>query len=190
LGVEELENSIRDPNYLGGIVVSGVADVKEVYEQIAEGNSPGMLVFLAYGVQTLYPGFQPNEILTQKALFLYHQIENACATTSADSVGPVNKALKPNWENNNFIQEFFARNTVGRKPIYGPLLIISGDAGPVAKKAVTEQAIARICKQGNTVQFHKYQSPDFARVLGDSVRDQLTWIQARFAGLPASGKCE
>jgi hypothetical protein len=55
---------------------------------------------------------------------------------------------------------------------------------------MTAQAIARMCQQSDTVQFHKYPNPDFAGLLGDSVRDQLTWIQARFAGLPASGKCE
>ena len=190
LGVAELEGGIRDPNYLGSIAVSGVADVKEIYEQIAKGNSPDIIVFLAYGVQTLYPSFQVNEILTPKALVLYHQIENACATPSLDSEVPARMVLKPNWENNNFIQQFFARNTVGRKPAYGPLLIISSDVGPVVSRTMTAQAIARMCQQSDTVQFHKYQNPDFAGLLGDSVRDQLTWIQARFAGLPASGKCE
>jgi hypothetical protein len=189
LGVAELESRIRDPNYLGSIAVSGIADVQDIYKQITQGNSPDMLLFLAHGVQTLYPGFQVNEMLTGKALVLYHQIENACATTSGSDVPP-NQLLKPGWENNNFIQQFFARNTVGRKPIYGPLLIISSDAGPAVNKTVMAQAIARVCKQSDKVQFHKYQGSDFGRVLGDSVSDQLTWIQARFSGRPAAGNCQ
>jgi hypothetical protein len=189
LGVAELEGEIRDPHYLGSITVLGVADVKEISEQIAEGNWPGKLVFLAYGVQTLYPGFQVNEMLAQKALILYHQVENACTTTSANSEVPANVVLKPNWENNNFIQQFFARNTVGRRPAYGPLLIISSDAGPVVGRTMTARVVARMCKQRDVVQFHKYQSSESARVLGDSVQDQLTWIQARFAGRPASNNC-
>jgi hypothetical protein len=189
LGVAELERDIRDPNYLGSIAVSGIADAKELYEQIAKGNSSGQFVFLAYGVQTLYPRFQVNEVLTEKALALYRQIENTCAVTSTDSEVPANQMLKPNWEDNGFMQQFFARNTVGQKPTYGPLLIISSDAHPVVRAGLTARAVARMCKQRDAVQFHKYRSAEFTRVLGDSVRDQLTWIQARFAGQPASDNC-
>ena len=87
------------------------------------------------------------------------------------------------------MQQFFARNTVGQKPTYGPLLIISSDADPVVRTGLTARAVTRMCKQRDAVQFHKYQSAEFARVLGDSVRDQLTWIQASFAGRPATGNC-
>jgi hypothetical protein len=97
---------------LGSIAVSGIADGKEQYEQIAK-DSPGQYVFLAYAVQTLYPRFQVNEGLTEKALSRYRQIENACAVTSTDSEIPTNQMLKPNWEDNGFVHQFFARNTVG-----------------------------------------------------------------------------
>jgi acetyl esterase/lipase len=188
LGVAELERDIRDPYYLGSIAVSGVADAKDLYKQIANGNSPGQFVFLVYGIQTLYPRFQLNKVLTEKALALYHQIENACTVTS-DSEVPANQTLKPGWEDNCFVQQFFAGNTIGQKPTYGPLLIISSDADPVVRTGMTAQTVARMCKQRDTVQFHKYQSAEFGRVLGDSIRNQLTWIEARFAGRPASSNC-
>jgi alpha-beta hydrolase superfamily lysophospholipase len=73
LGVAELERDIRDPNYLGSIAVSGIADGKELYEEIAK-DSPGQFVFLAYGVQTLYPRFQVNQVHFQ--------------TTPGASIGP------------------------------------------------------------------------------------------------------
>ena len=167
LGVAELEGGIRDPNYLGSIAVSGVADVKEIYEQIAKGNSPDIVVFLAYGVQTLYPRFQVNGILTQKALASVPPDRECMRHPILQTLKVrLSMVLRPNWENNNFIQQFFARNTVGRKPAYGPLLIISSDAGPVVSRTMTAQAIARMCKQGDTVQFHKYQNPDFAGCAG------------------------
>ena len=87
------------------------------------------------------------------------------------------------------MQQFFARNTIGRKPAYRPLLMISSAADPAVRTGMTAQAVARMCKQRDMVQFHEYQSSEFASVLGDSVRDQLTWIQARFAGRPASSNC-
>jgi len=39
------------------------------------------------------------------------------------------------------------------------------------------------------MQFHEYQNSEFAGVLGESVRDQHTWIQARFEGQPAPSNC-
>ena len=87
------------------------------------------------------------------------------------------------------MRQFFARNTVGQKPAYGPLLIISGYADPVMT-GMTLRVVTRMCIQRDNLQFHRYQDSDFGAVLGDSVRDQLTWIQARFAGRPASSNCD
>ncbi len=189
LAAAGLESDIRDPDYLGSIAVAGIADAREFYEQIAKTNSPEALLFLAYGVQTLYPEFQANHMLTRDALAVYRQMENGCGATASGSGIPVNRVLRPDWENNYFLQQFFARNTVGQKPAYGPLLIIGSYADPAVRTGMTLRAVTRMCEQGDTVQFHQYQGSDFGTVLGDSVRDQLTWIQARFEGRPASGNC-
>ena len=189
LAVAQLEHDIQDADYLGSIAVSGVADARDFYEQIAKGDSPGQLLFLAYGVQTLYPRFQVNQVLTEKALPMYHEIENACAVTSGESEGAAAHMLNPDWEDNAFVQQFFDRNVVGRKPSHEPLLIISSSADPAVSTGMTARAVARMCKQRDMVQFHQYQSSEVARALGDSVRDQLTWIQARFAGRPPSSNC-
>ncbi len=189
LAVAQLEHDTQDTDYLGSIAVSGVADARDFYEQIAKGDSPGQLLFLAYGVQTLYPTFQVNQVLTEKALAMYQQIENACAVTSEESEGATVHMLKPDWEDNAFVQQFFDRNVVGRKPSQEPLLIISSSSDPAVSTGMTAQAVARMCKQRDMVQFHQYQSSEVARTLGDSVRDQLTWIQARFAGRPPSSNC-
>jgi len=186
LAVAELESDIRDPDYLGSIAVSGIADAKEVDEQAARANSPEPLI-LAYGVQTLYPPFQVNQILTKEALVPYRQIESGCAPALSS---PAHQMLRPGWEDNYFVRQFFARNTVGQKPAYGPLLIVSGYTGPAVSTGMTRRVLARMCKQGDKLQFHQYQGSDFAAVLGDSVRDQLTWIQARFAGRPAPSNCD
>ena len=187
LAVAELESDIRDPDYLGSIAVSGIADAKEFYEQVAKANSPEPLLFLAYGVQTLYPPFQVDQILTKDAFAPYRRIEGDCAAAVSS---PVHQMLRPGWEDNYFVRQFFARNTVGQKPAYGPLLIVSSYADPAMRTGMTRRIVTRMCKQRDKLQFHQYQGSDFAGVLGDSVRDQLTWIQARFAGRPASSNCD
>ena len=102
------------------------------------------------------------------------------------TAGPM---LKPDWEENGFVRQFLARNTIGRKPAYRPLLLIGSDSDPAISSGVTARIVARMCSQGDVVLFHQYRNSDSASLLGDSVRDQLTWIQARFVGRPASSNC-
>ncbi len=187
LAVAGLESDRRDSDYLGSIAISGIADAEEFYVQAAKGNSPGQLVVLAYEVHTLYPLFQANEMLTEKALALYPQVEKTCAVGSRETTAA--QWMKPGWQGIGAVQQFFARNRIGQKPVHRPVLIVSSSADPAVRMGMTARAVARLCKQGDVVQFHEYQRSEFAGVLGDSVRDQLTWIQARFAGRPAPNNC-
>ncbi len=188
-GLAELENEIHDTNYLGGIAISGVAEVKDVYERFAQGPSHEMLVFLAYGIKTVYPQFQVGAMLTQKALPLYRQAEEACGNAGGRAEVSAAEMLKPNWEDDQYVKQYFARNTLGQKPAYGPLLVISGEADPVSPTTMTAPVIARMCKQGGRVEFETYPDPDPGRVTGNSVTAQIAWIRARFAGGPAPMNC-
>jgi hypothetical protein len=184
----ELENEIRDANYLGGIAISGVVETKDFYQALAKGPSHGTLAFLAYGIKTIYPQFQVSDMLTEKALSLYNQIEQDCANAArGPEVSPA-EMLKPNWEENKYVTQYFARNTLGQKPAYGPLLVISGEAAPTLP-TTTPQVITRMCKQGDRVQFEKYSDPDPGLLAGTSVMAQITWIRARFAGGAAPANC-
>ena len=97
--------------------------------------------------------------------------------------------LKRNWKNNKFVEEFFSRNMLGQKPAYGPLLVISDDGDPAVPLAMTSQVVTRMCKQGDRVQFDKFSDPQPGLVVGDSVRDQMAWIEARFAGRHPLNNC-
>ena len=97
--------------------------------------------------------------------------------------------LKPGWENNPWVKEFFTRNTPGRKPVHGPLLLISGEADPEVPSALTATVVAQLCKQKDRVLFVKYPGLDASAVLKESVSEQISWIRARFAGLPAPSDC-
>src|SRR6266851_3287996 len=62
------ESEVRDPNHLGSIATSGVADARDAYERFAEGSSNRMLLVLASTVKALYPEFQVSDMLQEKAL--------------------------------------------------------------------------------------------------------------------------
>jgi pimeloyl-ACP methyl ester carboxylesterase len=187
-GVAEAGSGVGDPNYLGAIAISGVAEAQEIFEHLAQGPSHRMLVFLALGIKTVFPEFRVEEMLTGKAIPLYQRISHACEASLWPELA-ANEMLKPGWENNRYVKEFFTRNTLGRKPVHGPMLLISGEADPEVPSALTATVVARLCKQKDRVLFVKYPGLNESAVIGDSVSEQISWIRARFAGLPAPSNC-
>jgi hypothetical protein len=189
LAVAEKENEIRDRGYLGGVVFSGIAGTREMYEHSIQGSSGRMLTFLAYGIKTVYPQFQLTDMLTEKGVALYHDIEQMCSLTTAVPELSAAEVVKPAWENNAFVRQYFARNTPGQTRAYGPILVISDDADQGIPATMTAQEIARMCKQGDSVRWDRYPDLEPGRAIGDSVRDQIAWIEARFAGRQTPTNC-
>jgi hypothetical protein len=187
VAVGEKENEVRDPDYLGGIAISDMASAKEIYEPATVGSSSLMLTSLAYGIKTVYPQFQVSDMLTEKALALYHEIGEACGQATVPQLSGI-KTVKPGWESNAFVRQYFDRNDPGQTKAYGPILVISGHTDP-SKLAAATQAIGRMCKQGTRVQWERYPDLDPGSVIGESVRDQIGWIEGRFAGRPSPTNC-
>jgi hypothetical protein len=188
-GVAEKENEVRDPNYLGGIAISVLASVRESYEHSVNGSSSAMLPSLAYGVKTVYPQFQVTDILTVKALPLYNQLEQTCSQERTTPELSLAEIVKPGWETNPFVRKYFDRNEIGQTRAYSPIFVITGDADPAIPPTTRAQAFARMCKQGDRVQWERYPGLDSGRVIGESVRDQIGWIEARFAGRASPTNC-
>src|ERR1700686_2992857 len=126
------ESEVRDPNYLGSVATSGVADAQEAYQRFAQGSSNRMLLVLASTVKALYPEFQLSDMLKDTALPAYQRVAQTCGGETEPEF--TNGMLKPGWDSNRFVKEFFRRNTPGQKAAHGPLLVISGE-GEVALPA-------------------------------------------------------
>jgi pimeloyl-ACP methyl ester carboxylesterase len=187
VAVAEKENEVRDSNYLGGIAISDIAGGKEIYEPATAGTSSQILTSLAYGIKTVYPQFQVSDMLTEKGLALYHDTGETCGQATVPQL-PGKEAVKPGWDSNGFVRQYFGRNDPGQTKAYGPILVISGHADP-SKLAAATQAIGRMCKQGAGVQWERYPDLDPGSVIGESVRDQIGWIEGRFGGRPSPSNC-
>ena len=181
------ESEVRDPNYLGSVATSGLADAQEAYRHFAQGSSNRMLLVLAATVKALYPEFQVSDMLTDKALPAYQRVGQSCGGETEPQF--TNAMLKPDWENNRFVKEFFSRNTPGQKPARSPLLVISGEVDPAIPSDMSEKTVARMCKQGDRILFLKYPDADASGVMGSSMADQISWIKARIAGYVAPSNC-
>ena len=171
------------------MAISGLDDFEDRYQHSGAHAFPEMPLFLAYGIKTVYPEFEIKDILTDKALGLYAGVEQACGEPRGESKLSPAEMLKPNWENNKFVKLYFARSSLGQKPVEGPLLVISSELDSALPIQRTAEVITRMCSQGDRVQFERYPQSDTGHVFGDSVRDQISWLQARFSGRPASSNC-
>ena len=189
LNAAELESQIQDPKYLGSIALSGVVDSKNLLGQHSAQESSLHPIFLAYGIKTVFPQFEVNDILPEKALPLFRQAETSCTIGSGAAHTSSSPLLKPSWQQNEFVKKFVERNTLGSRRAAGPLLVLASQTDPETPIAFTTEAVGRLCKQGDQVQFYRYQNPDARAAIGDSVRDQIGWIQARFAGRAAPSNC-
>ena len=189
VAVAEKETEIRDPGYLGSIAISGLANARDIFGHSTPGSSDLMLTSLAYGIKTVYPRFRVTDMLTEKALALYHHIEQTCWEAGAMAELSPADTVKPSWDDNQFVRQYFVRNTLAQTRAYAPMMVISGAAGPAIPAMMTVPAIALMCKQGDRIQWQQIASPDAGQVIGDSVRDQIAWIEQRFAGRPAATNC-
>jgi hypothetical protein len=182
IAVAEWEFQAKDPNYLGAIAMSGLEDLQERYQR----PDQSALLLLAYGVKTVFPPFNLRDILTDKGQAVLMKLEAACTEAQADPKLRDSELVKGDWRNNSAVQQYFARNQPGEKTAYRPILAIAGEPDP---GGATAKVIARMCGQGDQVQFERYEIADPGSVIGDSVRSQIAWMQDRFAGRPAPNNC-
>ncbi len=187
LAVAEKESQIPDPAYLGSIAISGLASPQEMFGNTALGLTSFTLASLAYGIKTIYPEFQPGDILTEKGVALYREIGQICWEAEASAVPSPAETVKPGWTDNPFVRQYFARSSVAQARTHAPLLLITGDDDPLAP--VAAQTVAALCKQGDLIDWQHYPGVETGVVIGDSVREQISWIEARFAGRSAPTTC-
>jgi pimeloyl-ACP methyl ester carboxylesterase len=188
LKLAELPES-SDPNFLGSIAISGVADTKDFYENLAQQPPNGILSALAYGIKTVYPEFNLGNMLTARGVVPLARIDSSCTVPDYGDASP-EKILQPNWETNQFVQQFLARNDIGKNQAQKPILIIVGGSDSSIPAAMAANVAKRMCQLHDKLLFEEYPELDAASVVGASVRDQINWIQARFAGRAEDSNCK
>jgi alpha-beta hydrolase superfamily lysophospholipase len=188
VAVAEAEGKIRDANYLGSVALSGIADLRQIYQGMRE-PSPAAAAALAYSVKAVYPEFRIEEILSPKALPIYASEETECSGEVRGPAPPAGALLQPGWKDNKLVRQFFKRNSFAQEPAFAPLLVVSGGADPAIGTRMIDATVAQLCRRGDRVQWYDYPGLDAGELIGTSVRDPITWLQGRFAGRQAPTSC-
>jgi len=186
VGVAEIESGLHDPNYLGSVAISHLGDMQNLYAS-ESSLAYKMPLFLAYGIKTAFPQFNVGDILTPKAISLYEKIGQVCDDNGNEFKAFATSMLKPGWKTNSFVQKYFERNRLGLRPANAPLLVIASEEESVINE--TPKIVTRFCKARDRVQFERMDESDPGRVIGDSARDQMAWIQSRFANAAPRDNC-
>jgi len=97
--------------------------------------------------------------------------------------------LRPDWRTNEYIQRFVERNRPGSQPTYGPVFLASGGDDILFTESAGRKIVDRICAAGGRVQHKVYPRLGHDPVVYGSLKDQMDWIAARFAGKPAPDDC-
>ena len=194
LGVAELEGEIKDPNFLGTVALAGASDLQDSIHAVLKARVPvlnGLIAFWVYGVKTVYPKLDLKDVLTHQALTLYDaSVEDGCSAASgAFTALPTDQILQPGWNDNQYIQQFLARDRPGAQSTFGPLLLVGGGDDPLFTESASRKVFQRLCAAGGQIQRKIYPGLTHDPVVYGSFRDQMDWIAARFAGRPAPSDC-
>jgi len=194
LGVAELESEIKNPNFLGTVALAGASDLQDSIQAVLKARAPvlnGLIAFWVYGVKTVYPELNLNDVLTNRALSIYDaSVESGCSAASgAFAAIPTDEILQPGWNDNQYIQQFLARDRPGAQSTFGPLLLVGGGDDPLFTESASRKIFQRLCAAGGQIQRKIYPGLTHDPVVYGSFRDQMDWIAARFAGRPAPSDC-
>ena len=194
LGVAQLEGDIKDPSFLGTVALAGASDLEDGLDSVLRVKLPvlnGLVAFWVYGVKTVYPELDLEDILTSRALAVYNaSVEDGCSAASgAFAVLSTDEIFLPSWKKNKYIQHLFRRDQPGKQATYGPLLLVGGGDDILFTESASQTVFQRLCNAGARVQRNVYPGLGHDPVVYGSLRDQLNWIAARFAGEPAPSNC-
>jgi pimeloyl-ACP methyl ester carboxylesterase len=192
--VAEMQATLRDPDYLGAISVSGAADPRAILQAMGDpGDSAAFyLVYMAYAIHVRAPEFKPADMLVGQALARYTDVTTrgcwfyAYASFLDAHGGPV---LKAGWDRSAGAQKFFAANELGKAPVGGPLLVLTGEADETVPLALVKATVRKACSNGIALSFHSYPGLDHDPTMEKSTPDQLAWVRERFAGKPFESNC-
>lgn len=187
LTVAELEHEMRDPNFLGTVAIARITDLRDQYQPL-NATSYRMPLFLSYGIATLFPEFHSADILTRRGLDLFGHIGAMCLSDGVQPEPAASEMLKATWDENSFVQKYFERNRLGLKRSDRPLLVLGSEEDSTISQITN--AVSRLCKQGDHVQFEKFPGQDSGSLIGDSVRDQISWVEKIFAGKAVPDDCK
>ena len=173
--------------YLGSISASPVGNLLELIEA---GGTPdagtGFADLLVTGLQAIFPDFSLNDSLTTlgiQRLQLERDVQG-CQSVKSALWSSTEALVKDYWWRNQYFDSFIASDSIGGKPIVGPMLVLNGDADTASMLPFVRSAVEQTCKlhPDSQIELQVYEGVDHVPTMYAAQRSWLAWIEDRFAG--------
>ncbi|MEU8222488.1 alpha/beta fold hydrolase [Kribbella sp. NPDC048915] len=201
LAVGEVQRTDPAPGYLGAVITAPAANLPAIAERVA--TTPGFGGFvplLIAGAQHGDPKVDPAKLLAAEAF----AVGKCLGLTKTGCLGVVTAAyahlsgeqlVSPAYWVDPRFAKFLENNTVGRRPIGGPVLLLQGTSDAVIPRGETDDIARRLCAVGTRLDYRVYPGLDhdttqWSTGIDDgAMPDILKWVTDRFAGKPARTTC-
>jgi alpha-beta hydrolase superfamily lysophospholipase len=187
LKVAEMQAALKDPNYLGVVAIAPPGAWEASLGAINESMFRGYAAFVAFGLKAVYPDFEYADLLTPEATKLMpvvkeHGWEVSMATFAYQV--PPGQMLRADWKQNRRLRQFVVLSVAGAKPTRGPVLLLAGSADETVPAKTVELTFQQLRRQGTAIEYRAYPGLDHDPLVFGSFRDQVRWVEDRFAGKP------
>ncbi len=194
-GVAELEATLQDPTYLGGISVAGDMDYDAYETHDAQARDPETALYWplsAFGIKASYPSFDIVKMLTPVALARYRAVTTkGCwyyAYAALKEIGH-QAAVKPGWDKAPEVAMYNHDSRSANKPIKGPLLVLAGNDDMSVNIHNIEKGVKSACALGLPIEYVHRPGLDHDPLMEKTTPEQLAWVRDRFAGKPWASTC-
>ncbi|MFI6833635.1 lipase family protein [Kribbella sp. NPDC050241] len=198
LGVAERQVWAPTPGYLGAVVTAPAADLRSVADHVVQ--TPGLGGFaplLAVGAHWSDPRIKVGRLLTQAAMDRLSITEVGCLgavlAANADLTGTA--LVQPAYSDDARFNRYLEENSIGSRPVAGPVLLLQGEADTVIPQTDTDRLAASLCRRHAAIDYRTYpglEHDTYPGVLGiddGTMTDILAWTADRFAGRPVPSGC-
>jgi pimeloyl-ACP methyl ester carboxylesterase len=196
LGTAELATSLqgRALTFLGAVSLAPGSHLTEL-APLADAPDLGwdLLAYAAASIKASDSGFAYGEMLVAPLLTEMPRAELTCDIELFQyfdmTYGRRLTGLRVDFLEQPEVAAWFARNEPGRRPSSGPILLLQGANDEFVPELVTTDLAARLCANGDTVEYRVFPGADHDRVISRGYDDLLGWLRQRFAGEPAASTC-
>jgi alpha-beta hydrolase superfamily lysophospholipase len=153
------------------------------------------LPYVLYVLETYgayHPEIDLKRILTPEALSHLPDLQIACMshalTTGYWSTAIAQHQFLPDPELAPLLK-VATTNEPGRLKIAVPTAILQGESDVTVRPVDTDDVAKKLCAAGNTLEYRPYPGKDHDGVMTAGAEFATVWVDARFAGKPASSNC-
>lgn len=176
--------------YLGGIAASPPTNFMETAKSTSISNIASAWT-LVQALLSIFPDFNPSDILTPTGLKRYHlyaQIQG-CNSVMEELVD--NTLVRSNWSETFYPRAFSQLSHNGGQPIAGPLLILQGAEDPAVLADLVTKYVNRTCElyPNSQLEYIIFEGVKHLPIMYASQPIWLSWIEGRFANVEVRPGC-